>query len=86
MYKLILLDYSMPVMDGPMTATELRRILAASPKLSETGEHPTIYCCTAYTEATYKQIAIESGMDDFFSKPITHAVLVKMLTQLGGYL
>ena len=86
MYRLILLDYSMPVMDGPMTAKNLRKLFAASQKLSETGEYPIIYCCTAYTEATFKQIALDSGMDDFYSKPITTAVLTKILTQIGGYL
>ena len=45
MYKLVLLDFSMPDMDGPEVAIKLRKLL------NDVGlDAPTICCCTAYTE------------------------------------
>ena len=43
MYKIILLDYSMPEMDGPQVAIELRQMLEEA-RLAI----PYICCCTAY--------------------------------------
>ena len=49
MYKVILLDYSMPDMDGPQVSIKVREI-TKSTGLAE----PFICCCTAYTEAGYR--------------------------------
>ena len=51
MYKLILLDYSMPECDGPTATVEIRRLLG--------GDHtapiqPFICCVTAYTGESFK--------------------------------
>lgn len=65
MFKLILLDYSMYGMDGPQTAKEIRRVI------SEHGlAQPHICCCSAYTEQSFVDTAVSSGMDDFMSKPV----------------
>ena len=58
MYKIILLDYSMPGMDGPQVAIETRKLLK-----SAGVKTPYICCCSAYSEASYKQNALEVGMD-----------------------
>ena len=50
MFKIIFLDYSMPNMDGPEVAQELKRILNEEPVFIE---HPKIYCCSAYTHQHY---------------------------------
>ena len=40
---------------------------------SEAGYNkPIIYCVTAYTDDSFIKIAIASGMDDFFTKPINY--------------
>ena len=52
MYEIILLDYSMPEMDGPQVATEIRRIFQSSILLNE-DKVPYICCCTAYAEALF---------------------------------
>ena len=65
LYKLIMLDYSMPEIDGPSTASEIRSFC------EEKGvTKPYICCVTAYSENHFKKIALASGMDEFFFKPI----------------
>lgn len=48
MYKVICLDYSMPEMDGPAVAKEIRRIFNSSIMI-DAKQVPYICCCTAYT-------------------------------------
>ena len=50
MYKLVLLDYSMPGMDGPAVAKEIHRIFETSLLLTP-QDRPHIVCCSAYGEA-----------------------------------
>ena len=44
-FKLMIIDYSMPEMDGPQTAEAIVKLCA------EAGiQKPYMVCCTAYTE------------------------------------
>ena len=54
MYKVVLLDYSMPEMDGPQVAIEIRRMFKESILLDQ-SHVPYICCCTAYEDASYKR-------------------------------
>jgi two-component system sensor histidine kinase BarA len=74
MYKLILLDYSMPEMDGPQVAIAIRNLFTNNPLVTE-KDSPYICCCTAYGEEAFKRKALSAGMDDFLQKPITYAEL-----------
>ena len=56
-YKVILLDFSMPDLDGPHVSQEIRQLYYDKPMLSEVGA-PYICCCTAYREANFKKKAI----------------------------
>ena len=78
MYGVILLDYSMPEMDGPQVALEIRRIFDASILLDQ-RHLPYICCCTAYAEASFKRQALAAGMDNFLNKPISAAELDEIL-------
>ena len=67
MYKLILLDYSMPELDGPSTAKEIRRISGQSFE-NETQcltAEPYICCVTAFQHEDYQEDALASGMNEF---------------------
>ena len=59
MYKVILMDYSMPVMDGPTVAAKIRELLSNEGDIfAAEYQRPYICCCTAYDEAGYKKIAL----------------------------
>lgn len=73
MYNLILCDFSMPEMDGPNTARAIRELL------KDCLIEPVICCCTAYTLASFEQIALEAGMDRFLTKPVTNEELNQLL-------
>ena len=76
MFKLILLDFSMPDLNGPEVAKLIRQIV------NEAGmEQPYICCCTAYTDPSYGKIAIEAGMDSVMTKPITSNELKQLLIE-----
>ena len=69
---LILMDISMPVMDG-LTATQIIR------KLEGFGKIPII-AVTAYGKSYYRQ-AIEAGCDDLINKPLDFDNLQPILEQ-----
>ena len=88
MYGLILLDYSMPGMDGVETAIAIRQALSELKQdLQEQGlldsqtsemleTQPYICCLTAYTGQNYKEAAMEAGMNDFINKPISSEQII----------
>ncbi len=70
-YDLILMDVSMPVMDG-LTATQLIRAGGAS------AESP-IVALTANARVSDRDACLDAGMDDFLTKPIDKALLLDTL-------
>ena len=70
-HDVILMDMSMPVMDG-LEATRAIRAHA--------GTQPRIIALTANAFDTDRRKCIDAGMDDFLAKPINFAQLVEKLT------
>ena len=68
-YDLILMDCLMPGMDGLETARRIREQEQA------TGEHVPIIALTANALPEDRDACLESGMDDFVSKPFTKQAL-----------
>ena len=73
-YRLIFMDYNMPVMDGYEATCMLR-------KKMEEGEicQIPIIGNSAYTDQNYKDQGLEAGMNDFIIKPIAPMVLDEIL-------
>lgn len=65
-YQVIFMDCEMPIRDG-FTTTRLIRQFESDNRL----QHTLIIALTAHNESAYKMKSLESGMDDFMSKPIT---------------
>lgn len=81
MYKLILLDYSMPEMDGPQVARAIREIMSGCILLEE-ADAPYICCCSAYEADDYKKSALDAGMHDFLTKPAKKEKIRQLLRLL----
>jgi len=77
-FDIILMDQMMPVMDGIEAMNEIRRI---SPRYEKGGECP-IVALTANAVQGSKEQLLNSGFDDYISKPIAFAELEAMLSKM----
>ena len=73
-YDIVLMDISMPEMDG-MTATKAIR------KLSSAARNIPIIALTAHTLNGDKERFIEAGMNDYLSKPINRAATLNCIAR-----
>jgi len=74
-FNLILMDFQMPHVDGPLAATVIRRI----PNITQ--DRLTIIALTAYDDDKSKRDCLAAGMNDFITKPISHAILREVLAK-----
>lgn len=72
-FAAILMDAQMPVMDGYEAAREIRALKRADAKTVH------IFACTASTFTEDRNRALESGMDDFLTKPLNVTVMLQKL-------
>lgn len=79
-YRAILMDIQMPIMDGFEATSAIRETEAM------TGEDRVpIIAMTAHALSGYKEQCIAAGMDDYVTKPISPKVLESVLDRcLGG--
>jgi len=74
MYRLIFLDFSMPVLDGPKCSEAIRTYL------SQKGQNQPYICfLSAYTQNQFKKIAKDAGCDNYLTKPVFKDQLHKVL-------
>ena len=76
MPDVILLDWSMPVMDG---LTFLRRLRALPG-----GDRPKVLFCTIETRAERIAEALSAGADDYVMKPFDGEILSSKLAEVGA--
>ncbi|CAI4213170.1 unnamed protein product [Parascedosporium putredinis] len=68
-YDLVLMDISMPIMDG----------YEATSRIRSHGPRPPIIAMTAYALKGDMELCLERGMDDYIAKPVNKHLLVKKL-------
>jgi len=77
-FDLILMDLSMPIMDGFATAALIRQREGA-------GRRVPIVALTAHDAANYRGICLNAGMDDLLTKPYTLDECAQLLRRwIGG--
>lgn len=74
---IILMDVSMPEMDGFDATKEIRKIETSS-ETTDNKKTPII-ALTAFTQAEDRQLCLDSGMDDYLTKPIDQNKLLNIL-------
>ena len=74
---LILMDVSMPVMNGHQTTV----IIRAQESRRGLGEHVPIVGITAHALDSDREACLASGMDDYLSKPISPELLMRKIEQ-----
>jgi two-component system sensor histidine kinase/response regulator len=82
-YDLILMDMQMPVMDG-YAATEAIRTLESKQTTSETKRTPII-ATTAHAMKSDLQKCLDAGTDDYITKPLRKATLLKIVEKWSRY-
>jgi len=74
-YDLVLLDCQMPKLDGYDAAGQIRSLEQQGKVRFKGPGHLPIVALTAHTSPAHRARSLESGMDDFVSKPFTLRVL-----------
>jgi CheY-like chemotaxis protein len=69
-YRVIFMDFDMPVMDGLTAARKIRELVDAQilPGIPVIG-------CTAFVFENEREKCIEAGMSDYLSKPVVYCAL-----------
>jgi signal transduction histidine kinase/ligand-binding sensor domain-containing protein/CheY-like chemotaxis protein/HPt (histidine-containing phosphotransfer) domain-containing protein len=77
-FDLILMDLSMPIMDGFATTALIRQREGA-------GRRVPIVALTAHDAANYRSVCLDAGMDDLLTKPYTLEECAQLLRRwMGG--
>lgn len=76
MPEIILLDWSMPVMDGMTFLRRLRDLPG--------GDAPKVLFCTIETRAERIAEALSAGADDYVMKPFDGEILQSKLAEVGA--
>ena len=71
----------MPEMSGIDLVKAIRQMYRES-DIVNISQLPYICCCTAYTDPTFKKTALEAGMNQFITKPVTKEQLDDLLDKL----
>jgi CheY-like chemotaxis protein/HPt (histidine-containing phosphotransfer) domain-containing protein len=76
-YDLILMDIQMPVMDG----FEATRAIRKWEKQQMPGQRIPIIAMTAHATQEHKRLCLDTGMDDFLTKPLRRKELLAMVAK-----
>ena len=76
-FDLIFMDCQMPEMDGFEATKKIREIE------EKRGSHTPIVALTAHAMEGYRETCLEAGMDDYLTKPIKEAELIKFLNKMS---
>ena len=73
-YKVILLDYSMPGIGGLAVAEVICKLVQ-----EHRVRKPYLCCVTAYTSTRHRDAALAAGFDRFITKPVTSSHIADII-------
>jgi PAS domain S-box-containing protein len=76
-FDVIIMDAQMPVMDGYTATREIRK------REKVKGIHTPIIAMTAFALESDREKCLESGMDDYVSKPVDIELLISMIKAMA---
>ena len=80
MYKLIMLDFSMPLLTGPQATRKIRGMLKQK---GYSCDEVLICAVTEYSEISKQREAEEAGMNSFLVKPVFKSHMHRVLIEAG---
>ena len=83
-YRLIFMDYSMPILDGIQTTRLIQQLMVdRGLDPNNINECPYICCLSAYVEDSYVENALSAGMHNFMTKPASPFNVKILLSSLN---
>ncbi|KAF9000613.1 hypothetical protein BDQ17DRAFT_1426959 [Cyathus striatus] len=82
-FDVVLIDLSMPVLDGVAATSEIRRIEAARRESLDHFQPTRILALTGMSSLEDKRRAFEAGVDGYLVKPVAFKTLDEMFHKLG---
>ncbi|KAJ7739315.1 hypothetical protein B0H14DRAFT_2990917 [Mycena olivaceomarginata] len=82
-FDVVLLDMSMPILDGIGATTEIRQMEARRRVNDPDGEPTRILALTGMSSLEDKRKAFEAGVDGYLIKPVAFKTLEEMFSKLG---
>ena len=79
-YKIILTDFSMPIVDG-IEATKLMRAHMSNELELDLLHQPVIVGCTGHVQDSFTKTGYDAGMNMIIHKPVYKDVLMEVLTK-----
>ena len=79
-YKIILTDFSMPIMDGIEATKNMRAHMSNQLHLDEQNQ-PVIVGCTGHVHDSLKKAGYDAGMNEIIHKPVYRDVLMEVLVK-----
>jgi CheY-like chemotaxis protein len=80
-FDLILMDLQMPEMGGLEATARIREAESRAAAASGVHRHIPIVAMTAHAMSGDREECLQSGMDDYISKPISVPALIQMIKQ-----
>jgi two-component system, sensor histidine kinase and response regulator len=82
LYSLILMDWRMPGIDGITASQEIIKL--AKSNIDGVALAPKIIMLTAFGDDETRQMALDSGVSSFMSKPVTRSHLINAIREVAG--
>ena len=76
-YSLILMDYSMPIMDGYTASVKIKQFLK-----ERSQQLPKIVACTGHLEQEFIEKSWISNMDEVIGKPMNIELVEEVLSEI----